>query len=75
MPGAAILTDARARRGTAMDMLEDFEATTAGDPLVDLDRLMKLLSDRYGVLDTDNAEPGWPDTPTSVWTASGLTEQ
>lgn len=58
-----------------MDMLEDFEATAAGDPLVDLDRLMKLLSDRYGVGDTDSVEPAWSDTPKSVRTASGLTEQ
>lgn len=58
-----------------MDMLEDFEATTAGDPLIDLDRLMKLLSDRYGVVDTDGAEPAWLDTPKLVRPASGLTEQ
>lgn len=39
-----------------MDMLDDFEATALNDPLADLDRLLELLSERYGV--TTDAGPG-----------------
>ena len=31
-----------------MDILDNFEATTLNDPLADLDRLLDLLSERYG---------------------------
>ena len=32
-----------------MDILDDFEANALNDPLADLDRLLDLLSERYGV--------------------------
>ena len=32
-----------------MDILDDFEANALNDPLADLDRLLDLLSERYGI--------------------------
>lgn len=58
-----------------MDLLDEFEATALDDPLADLDRLLALLGERYGV--TDAAAAGEvPATPATVSVrGAGLPDQ
>lgn len=59
-----------------MDMLDEFEATALGDPLADLNRLLVLLGERYGVADAAAWAGEVPATPAAASVCgAGLPDQ